>query len=77
MILAQQQRQALCDTALAVGPDAPTLCSPWTVKDLLAHLVIRERRPDTLPGIGVSALLGTPTRSRMSSPHETLQTSLV
>lgn len=58
MILAQQQRQALCDTALAVGPDAPTLCSPWTVKDLLAHLVIRERRPDTLPGIGVSAFAG-------------------
>lgn len=34
-----------------VGPDAPTLCEGWTTRDLAAHLVIRERRPDATPGI--------------------------
>lgn len=33
------------------GPDAPTLCGDWTVRDLAAHLVVRERRPDAAPGI--------------------------
>lgn len=45
---AQSERQALCDTALRVGPDAPTLCAGWSVKDLLAHLAMRERRPEAL-----------------------------
>lgn len=35
----------------AVGPDAPTLCEGWTTRDLAAHLVIREYRPDAAPGI--------------------------
>ena len=45
---AQAERQALCDTALRIGPDAPTLCDGWTVKDLLAHLAMRERRPEAV-----------------------------
>lgn len=55
---AQIERQALCDTAREAGPAAPTLCSPWTVADLLAHLVIRERRPDLAAGMFVPALAG-------------------
>ncbi len=51
MNLAQRHRHALCDTAQALGPEAVTLCDPWSVRELLAHLVIRERRPDTWPGI--------------------------
>ena len=39
-----------------VGPDAPTLCEGWTARDLAAHLVIRERRPDAAPGILIPAL---------------------
>lgn len=35
----------------SVGPDAPTLCEGWTTRDLAAHLVIREYRPDAAPGI--------------------------
>lgn len=35
----------------SVGPDAPTLCDGWTARDLAAHLVIREYRPDAAPGI--------------------------
>ena len=41
--LALDERAALCDTALAVGADAPTLAGDWTVKDLLCHLLVRER----------------------------------
>lgn len=41
---AAAERTALCETFLAVGPDAPTLCSPWLTRDLAAHLVLREHR---------------------------------
>lgn len=54
--LAQLEREALCATFTRVGPDAPTLCSPWSTRDLAAHLVVRERRPDALPGVVVPAL---------------------
>jgi uncharacterized protein (TIGR03085 family) len=54
--LAKLERDALCDTFLAVGPDAPTLCSPWTARDLAAHLLVRERRPDLAPGIWLPPL---------------------
>ncbi|MFX0538755.1 TIGR03085 family metal-binding protein [Ornithinimicrobium sp. Y1847] len=46
-------RELVATTALRLGPQAPTLCHPWTVHDLLAHLVLRETRPDALPGIGL------------------------
>jgi len=41
--LHRRERHALCDTALQVGPDAPTLCGTWTARDLAAHLLVRER----------------------------------
>ncbi|SDP03846.1 TIGR03085 family protein [Pedococcus dokdonensis] len=56
--LARIERESLCDTFDQVGPDAPTLCSPWTTADLAAHLVIRERRPDLAPGIWLPPLAG-------------------
>ncbi|ORB73001.1 TIGR03085 family metal-binding protein [Mycobacterium scrofulaceum] len=51
MSVAQRERAALVDTLRGVGPDAPTLCEGWTTRDLAAHLVIREYRPDAAPGI--------------------------
>ena len=51
MSVAQRERAALVETLRAVGPDAPTLCEGWTTRDLTAHLVVRERRPDALPGL--------------------------
>lgn len=51
MSVAQRERAALVETLRAVGPDAPTLCEGWTTRDLAAHLVIREYRPDAAPGI--------------------------
>ena len=58
--LAQLERMALCTTLTRVGPDAPTLCEGWTARDLAAHLVLRERRPDAVaaglvPQVGVLA----------------------
>jgi uncharacterized protein (TIGR03085 family) len=53
---ARRERSALCDTFETVGPDAPTLCSPWRTRDLAAHLVIREGRPDAALGMFVPPL---------------------
>jgi uncharacterized protein (TIGR03085 family) len=53
---ARRERSALCDTFETVGPDAPTLCSPWRTRDLAAHLVIREGRPDASLGMLVPPL---------------------
>jgi uncharacterized protein (TIGR03085 family) len=43
--LALRERTELCDLALALGPDAPTLCEGWDARDLVTHLLVRERRP--------------------------------
>ncbi len=51
MSVARRERAALVDTMRDVGPDAPTLCEGWKTRDLAAHLVIREYRPDAAPGI--------------------------
>lgn len=55
---ARQERAALCDLFIALGPDAPTLCEGWANRDLAAHLVLRERRPDAAVGIVVRRLAG-------------------
>jgi uncharacterized protein (TIGR03085 family) len=45
---ARRERRDLADLLLQTGPDAPTLCAGWTTRDLAAHLVVRERRVDTM-----------------------------
>src|SRR6202451_2895593 len=47
----QAERAALCDLFLKVGPEPPTLGRGWTTYDLAAHLVIRERKPLSGPGL--------------------------
>lgn len=54
--VARAERELLCDLALEVGPDAPTLCGDWTVRDLVAHLAVRERSLWGAPGIVVPPL---------------------
>lgn len=54
--LAQRERSALVASMRATGPDAPTLCEGWTTRDLAAHLVVREYRPDAAAGVVVPAL---------------------
>ncbi|MGZ4503472.1 MAG: TIGR03085 family metal-binding protein [Nocardioidaceae bacterium] len=54
--MAQTERQLLCDDALLVGEDQPTLSGEWTVKDLVVHLLVREGHPLAAPGIVVPQL---------------------
>jgi uncharacterized protein (TIGR03085 family) len=62
---AQAERAALCDLFLQVGPDAPTLSGDWTTRDLAAHLVVRERRPDAAAGIVARMLAGYSEKVRL------------
>ncbi|GAA2492255.1 TIGR03085 family metal-binding protein [Streptomyces gobitricini] len=72
---AKRERLLLADLLEAAGPDALTLCEGWKTRDLAAHVVVRERRPDAAAGI----LLG-PLRGRLeqvqaeyaSKPYEEL-----
>jgi len=56
MNLAADERSALCAEFERSGPDKPTLCAGWNTRDLLAHLLVRERQPWTAPGLVVPAL---------------------
>ena len=56
--VARAERSELADLFDQVGPDAPTLCGDWTTRDLAAHLIIREARPDAAVGILVRPLAG-------------------
>lgn len=47
---AQRERLLLADLFDTVGPDAPTLCEGWNTRELLVHLVVRERRADAYLG---------------------------
>ena len=53
---ARIERESFADTLTTVGPDAATLCSGWNARDLAAHVVLRERRPDAAVGIMVPFL---------------------
>ncbi|PZG12058.1 TIGR03085 family protein [Nonomuraea aridisoli] len=68
---ARGERTALCDLLDRLGPDAPTLCAGWTTADLVAHLVVRERRPDAMPGIALKPLAGytASVQRRMKTGH--------
>ncbi len=50
------ERLALADLFERLGPDAPTLCTGWTTRDLAAHLVARDRRIDAAGAILVPPL---------------------
>src|SRR5215472_6563842 len=74
--LAQQERATLCDLFVALGSEAPTLCKGWLTADLAAHLVVRERRPDSGPGLVWPRLAGYTEKVRCtvrdSTPWEKL-----
>jgi uncharacterized protein (TIGR03085 family) len=52
----ESERADLADLLDELGPDAPTCCAGWDTAHLAAHLVVRDRRPDALPGYGVEPL---------------------
>jgi uncharacterized protein (TIGR03085 family) len=75
--LAQQERKVLCDLLVTLGPTAPTLCDGWLTSDLAAHLVVRERRPDSGPGLVWPPLADYTERVRRSVRDRTSWESLV
>jgi uncharacterized protein (TIGR03085 family) len=80
--LADRERRALADLLAELGPDAPTLCAGWDTAHLAAHVVVRDSRPDALPGLGLeSSAVGRPLtawthtledRRRTSTPYAEL-----
>jgi uncharacterized protein (TIGR03085 family) len=58
----REERLALCDLLDSTGPEAPTLCAGWLTRDLAAHLVLRERRPDAAAGVLGGPLAGYTAR---------------
>jgi uncharacterized protein (TIGR03085 family) len=75
--LAQQERNTLCDLFVERGSDAPTLCEGWLTADLAAHLVVRERRPDSGPGLVWPPLAGYTDRVRRAVRDRTPWEKLV
>ena len=62
MTLAQTERAALAEKFTELGPDQPTLCEGWDTGDLLAHLLVRERRMDAAAGVMIKPLAGWTAR---------------
>ena len=62
MTYAQEERAALAALLEETGPDGPTLCEGWQTRDLVAHLVLRERRPDAAAGVMGGPLAGYTAR---------------
>ncbi len=56
--LARSERRALADLLAELGPDAATCCEGWSTAHLAAHLVVRDRRPDALPGYVLESIPG-------------------
>lgn len=72
---AKRERLLLADLLEAAGPDAPTLCEGWLARDLAAHVVVRERRPDAAGGMLVPALRNRLERVQaeyVAKPYEEL-----
>ena len=65
--VAADERKALCDLLVEVGPDAPTLCGDWTTEDLAAHLVVRDRDLLGSPGIVLPGPFASLTQRRMDA----------
>ncbi|MFF8968023.1 TIGR03085 family metal-binding protein [Streptomyces sp. NPDC014995] len=53
---AKRERLLLADLLETAGPEAPTLCEGWQTRDLAAHVVVRERRPDAAGGLLIKQL---------------------
>ena len=64
--VAVSERHELCDLMDQVGPDVPTLCAGWTPRDLAAHLVLREGRPDAAGGVLLPPLVRYTARVQRS-----------
>lgn len=50
-----------------LGPDAPVVPAGWTTADMAAHLYVRERRADAMPGVVLPGRLARHTDRVMAS----------
>jgi uncharacterized protein (TIGR03085 family) len=72
----ERERAELADLLDSLGPDAPTCCEGWTTAHMAAHLVVRDRRPDALPGYGLEEIgLGGPAAAWSHRVEERLRSS--
>jgi uncharacterized protein (TIGR03085 family) len=72
----ERERAELAELLESLGPDAPTCCEGWTTGHLAAHLVVRDRRPDALPGYGLEEVgLGGPAAAWSHRVEERLRGS--
>jgi uncharacterized protein (TIGR03085 family) len=72
---AKRERLLLADLLETAGPEAPTLCEGWQTRDLAAHVVVRERRPDAAGGLLIKQLAGRLDRAMeefAAKPYEEL-----
>ncbi|MFK0155531.1 TIGR03085 family metal-binding protein [Streptomyces sp. NPDC090499] len=72
---AKRERLLLADLLETAGPEAPTLCEGWVTRDLAAHVVVRERRPDAAGGTMIKQLaprLEKVTAEFAAKPYEEL-----
>ncbi|KUN19230.1 hypothetical protein AQJ23_38500 [Streptomyces antibioticus] len=72
---AKRERLLLADLLETAGPEAPTLCEGWQTRDLAAHVVVRERRPDASAGLLIkqlSARLDKAMEEFAAKPYEEL-----
>ncbi|MCW2508628.1 MAG: uncharacterized protein JWP68_1776 [Modestobacter sp.] len=75
--VSQSERAALADLLEQLGPDQPTCCDGWTTQDIAAHLVVRDRRPDAMPGLALGGPFASWTqrlhaRTRSARPYGVL-----
>lgn len=71
---AKRERALFADLLARVGPDEPTLCAGWTTRDLAAHIVVRERRPDASLGMLIPPLRGHGEHVRLAKAAEPFPT---
>jgi len=64
---ARAERATLCDLLDTLGPDQPTLCAGWTTRDLAAHLLVRDRRPDASAGAVIKPLAAHGEKVRVAA----------
>ncbi|MFI5817726.1 TIGR03085 family metal-binding protein [Streptomyces rishiriensis] len=72
---AKRERLLLADLLETAGPEAPTLCEGWLTRDLAAHVVVRERRPDAAGGLVIKQLASRLDRAMeefAAKPYEEL-----
>src|SRR3954466_8897657 len=69
--VSKSERAALAALLEQLGPDQPTCCEGWTTRDLATHLVVRDRRPDAVPGV----VLGGPFASWAQRVYDRTRTA--